>query len=44
MFQVASTYDINRWKLTVQTALENGDDDSEVYIHWPSLPHIISVT
>ncbi|CAO3630125.1 unnamed protein product [Cunninghamella blakesleeana] len=43
MFQVASTYDINRWKLTVQTTLESGDEDGEVYVHWPSLPHIISI-
>ncbi|KAG0191141.1 Trafficking protein particle complex 8 [Apophysomyces sp. BC1034] len=40
-FQLAGVYDINRWKLTVHTSQDH--DDGSFFIHWPSLPQIISV-
>ena len=38
-FQLPGVYDVNRWKLTVQT---DDKEDAEVFIHQPSLPQLIS--
>lgn len=40
-FQLPGVYDINRWKLTVRT---DDKEDSEVFIHQPSLPQFITAT
>jgi hypothetical protein len=43
VFASPGTYDINRWKLTVHTSLDNGQDNGGVFVHWPSLPQIVTV-
>ncbi|CAO3654024.1 unnamed protein product [Mucor hiemalis] len=40
-FQLPGVYDVNRWKLTVRT---DDKEDSEVFIHQPSLPQLITTT
>lgn len=41
IFQLPGVYDINRWKLTVRT---DDKDDSEIYVHLPTLPQLITTT
>lgn len=38
-FQLPGVYDVNRWKLTVRT---DDKEDSEVFVHLPSLPQLIT--
>lgn len=40
-FQLPGVYDVNRWKLTVRT---DDKEDSEVFVHQPSLPQLITAT
>lgn len=39
IFQLPGVYDINRWKLTVRT---DEKDDSEIYVHYPTLPQLVT--
>lgn len=39
IFQLPGVYDVNRWKLTVRT---DEKEDSEVFIHQPSLPQFVT--
>lgn len=44
-FQKAGIYDVNRWRLTIQNAHEDGtpDLDSVPHIQLPTLPQIMSI-